>query len=268
MVSKYCWVRCSGAPASVSVDANERAVHRLLLDPVDRLGQRDPRDVEDRRRHVDHVGELRAQPAGVVDPLRPVHDQRVAGPTEVRADLLAPLERGVARPRPRRGVVRVHDRGTPLVQAAVALGELQLHLVGQRDAVLHRQLVERAGDRALHAGAVVAPDPQDERVVELAQLLDRVDHATDVVVGVLREAGVDLHLAGVERLQVVGEAVPGGEGLVARRQLGVRRDHPELLLPGEGLLPQLVPSLVELPLVLVGPLVETWCGEWLHPVEK
>ena len=92
--------------------------------------------------------------------------------------------------------------------AAVPLGQLQLHLVGERDAVLHRHLVERAGERALHAGAVVAPDPDDQRVVELAQLLDGVDDPADVVVGVLRVAGVDLHLPGVEGLAVVGERRP------------------------------------------------------------
>ena len=148
-----------------------------------------------------------------------------------------------------------HHLVAPGLDAAVALGELQLHLVGQRDAVLHRQLVERAGDRALHAGAVVAPDPEHERVVELAQLVDRVDHAADVVVGVLGVAGVDLHLAGVVRLELVRDVVPGGERVVAGRQLGVGGNHAERLLPGERLLAQLVPALVELALVLRRPLL-------------
>ncbi len=146
-----------------------------------------------------------------------------------------------------------HDLSTPGVHAAVALGQLELHLVGQGDAVLHRQLVERAGDGALHARAVVAPDPDDERVVELAQLIDRIDDAPDVVVGVLREAGVHLHLAGVERLEVVGHIVPGREGFVARRQLGVGGHDAEGLLTGERLLAQTVPALVELTLVLGRP---------------
>ena len=88
---------------------------------------------------------------------------------------------------------------------------------------------------------------------ELAQLVDGVDHAADVVVGVLGVAGVHLHLAGVEGLQLVRDVVPGGERLVPGRQLGIGGDHAERLLPREGLLPQPVPPLVELALVLVGP---------------
>ena len=141
------------------------------------------------------------------------------------------------------------------IHPAVALRELELHLVGERDAVLHRQLVERTGDGSLHARAVVAPDPDDQGVVELAELLDRVDHPADVVVGVLGVPGVDLHLAGVERLQPVGHVVPCRERLVAGGQLGVGGDDAELLLTSEGLLTKLVPSLVELALVLVGPLL-------------
>ena len=156
--------------------------------------------------------------------------------------------------------MRCHHRGAPRVDPAVALGQLKLHLVRERDAVLHRELVERAGDRPLHAGPVVAPHPDDQGVVELAQLIDRVDDATDVVVRVLRVPGVHLHLAGVEGLQLVGHVVPGRERLVARGQLRVGRHDTELLLAGEGLFAQPVPSLVELALVLVGPVLRDVMG--------
>ena len=218
-------------------------------------GGRDPGDVEDRRAHVDRVCELRPEAAPVGDALGPADHHRVARATEVRAHLLAPLERGVARPRPRRPVVRIHDRLTPPIDAAVALGELQLHLVGERDAVLHGELVERAGEGPFHAGAVVAPDPDDQGVVELAELLDRVDDAADVVVRVLGEPGIDLHLTGVEGPQRVRNVVPCWEGVVTGRELGVLRDHAEFLLAGERLLPQPVPALIELPLVLVCPRI-------------
>jgi hypothetical protein len=61
-------------------------------------------------------------------------------------------------------------------------------------------LVERAGGGALHGGAVVAPDVDDQGVVELAQGVDGIEQPADVPVGVLREPGEDLHLACVQLL--------------------------------------------------------------------
>ena len=191
--------------------------------------------------------------ARVGDARRPVHHHRVAGAAQMRADLLAPFERRIAGPGPRGGVVGVHHRAAPRLDAAVALGQLELHLVGERDAVLHRHLVERAGDSALHAGAVVTPDPDDQRVVQFAELLDCVNHPPDVVVCVFGIARVDLHLAGVIALQPVGNIVPSGERVIAWGEFRVRRDHAEPLLPGENLLAKTVPPLIELALVLIGP---------------
>ena len=116
-------------------------------------------------------------------------------------------------------------------------------------------LVERAVHRAFGRRAVVADDVVDERVVEDAEVLDRVDHPADVVVGVLEEAGVDLHLAREHRLQLVRHVVPGRDLVVARGQLGVGRDDAQLLLAGERALALHVPAVVELALVLVGPLL-------------
>ena len=47
---------------------------------------------------------------------------------------------------------------------------------------------------AFRARPVVAVDVVDERVLEDAEILERVDEPSDVMVGVLEEAGVDLHL--------------------------------------------------------------------------
>ena len=70
-------------------------------------------------------------------------------------------------------------------------------------------LVERAVDRPLGRGAVVADDVVDQRVVEDLQVLQGLNQAPDVMVGVLQEAGVHLHLPGQHRLQLVGHVVPG-----------------------------------------------------------
>ena len=116
-------------------------------------------------------------------------------------------------------------------------------------------LVERAVDGALGGGAVVADDVVDDRVVEDPEVLEGVDQPPDVVVGVLEEAGVDLHLAGQDRLELVGHVVPRGDLVVPGGQLGIGRDDAELLLTGEGPLALGVPAVVELPGVLVGPFL-------------
>ena len=95
--------------------------------------------------------------------------------------------------------------GAPGVEPAVLLDQRELLLGREGDPVLHRQLVEGAGDRALQARAVVPEDVDDERVVELAHLLDRVEQPADVPVGVLLEARVDLHLPRIQLLLALGE---------------------------------------------------------------
>ena len=231
-----------------------RPLHRLLGGPVHDRGLGDTGRFEDRRPDVDDVGELGAQPAGVLDPLRPGDHRAVARAAEVGGALLAPLERRVPRPRPGGRVVRRVRVGAPGVEPAVLLDQRELLLGGQDEPVVHRQLVEGAGQRSLHARAVVPEDVDDERVVELAQLLDRVEQAADVPVGVLLEAGIDLHLTRVQLLLCVRERVPGGERVRSRRELRVRRDHAQRLLPFEGLLAEHVPALVELAAVLLAPL--------------
>ena len=157
--------------------------------------------------------------------------------------------------RPGRRAVRAPCAATQSVDAAVLLDQLELLVGVEHEAVEEGHLVERAGDRALHAGAVVAPDVEDQRVVEVAHLLDGVEQPADVPVGVLLEAGVDLHLPGVELLLCLVERVPGREDIGPFGQLGVLRDDAELLLALERRLAQLVPAVVELALVLVGPLL-------------
>ena len=187
--------------------------------------------------------------------LGPGHDHRVARTAQVARHLLAPLEGRVVGVRPGGGVVRGGVEAAQLLHAAELLDDLHLLVGVEHDAVEERRLVERAGEGALHAGAVVAPDVDDERVVELAHLLDGVEQAADVPVGVLGEAGEDLHLARVQLLLRVAEGVPGGEEVGALGQLGVRRYDAELLLALERLLAVGVPAVVELALVLVGPLL-------------
>ena len=116
------------------------------------------------------------------------------------------------------------------------------------------ELVEAPVRRSLGRGAIVADDHVDQRVVQHLEVGERVDQPADVVVGVLEEAGVDLHLAGEDRLHVVGRVVPGRDLVRPGGELRVGGDHAELLLARERLLAKRVPALVELALVLRRPL--------------
>jgi hypothetical protein len=128
-----------------------------------------------------------------------------------------------------------------------------LYELERRHAVEVRHLVEGAVHGAFRRGAVVADDVEDERVVEHAELLDRVDDAADVVVGVLQESGVHLHLAFEHGLQLRRHVVPGRYLGVSRGQVRVVGQQPEFALPGECLLTLLIPSLCEAPTVLLRP---------------
>ena len=98
--------------------------------------------------------------------------------------------------RPAHGVVVVGFRPAELV---VPLHEEFRRLEG-RQAVEVGHLVVGAVQRALGRGAVVADDVVDERVVEDVQLLQAIEQASDMVVGVLHEARIDLHLAAQDGL--------------------------------------------------------------------
>ena len=183
-----------------------------------------------------HVRELGAHRRVRLDAARPGDDHRVAGAAEVAGDLLAPAGTACCRRAPRPPAKCGAVCGPPSASTPPYFSISLRLLVGvEHEAVEEGQLVERAGGRALHAGAVVAPDVEDERVVEVAHLLDGVEQPADVPVGVLLVAGVDLHLPGVELLLRVGEGVPRRESVGPLGQLGVLRDDAELLLALERL---------------------------------
>ena len=227
------------------------AVQRHLLHAVDadRLGQ--PRHLQDRGGQVDHVMELLAQLAAGPEAVRPVGDHPVAGAAEVGGHLLGPLVRSVHRMGPADRVVVVGVRPAEVVQPR---GQ-ELRCLDGRGAVEVDHLVEGPVEGALGRGAVVPDDVVDQRVAQDIEVLESVDQAPDVVVGVLQEAGVHLHLADQHRLERLGHVVPGRDLVVASGQLGVGRDHAQCLLPLDRLLAQPVPALVEPALVPVGPLL-------------
>ena len=214
---------------------------RALLDPVHHLGLPDLRRLQDGGNDVDDVVELIADASPLLDPGRPGDGHALPDPAEVGRNLLGPRERRAERPGPRHGHVVVRP-----VRAPGVVEVLELGLHGDHDPVEHGHLVGRAHERALGGRAVVAADVDDERVVELAHVVDRLDDPANLVIGVHEVGRVHVHLAEEHLLLVGGELLPllqqilrpGGE-------LGVLRDHAELLLVGVDPLPQLVPALVE-----------------------
>ena len=203
--------------------------------------RRDAGGFQDRRHDVDHVMELVADAALVLDHLGPGDAHALPHAAEVRGNLLGPGERRVEGPGPGHRHVVVGLVGAPDVVEV-----LELLLDGRIDAIEHRDFVGRADHRPFGAGAVVALDVDDQRVVELAQVLHRLDHPADLMVGVGDVGREDIHLAEKQLLLVGRKLVPLLEEVLRpRRELGVGRNHAELLLVLEDLLAQLVPALVE-----------------------
>ena len=131
------------------------------------FGRGDAGGLEDRRHDVDDVDELLAQGALVLDARRPRHHHVLVDAAEPGGVLLEPVERRVEGPGPAGRHVVVGLLGAPDVVP------LHLHVDRQFvDAVEERHLVGRAQRPALGAGAVVAVDVDDQRVVELAQILE------------------------------------------------------------------------------------------------
>ncbi len=187
-----------------------RAFDGCLLDAVHRGGCRDAGDLEDGRHHVNDVHELLAQAAGILDVAGPGNRHALADAAELGGVLLEPGEGRIEGPGPARRHVVVGLLGAPHV--------IPFQLFGRGDhvhAVEERDFVRRAERTALGARAVVAVDVDDERVVELAHVLDGLDDAPDLVVVVRLVGGEDFHLPDEEFLLVGGELIPRLKDLFA-----------------------------------------------------
>ena len=187
------------------------------------------------------MDELLAQRALVLDARRPGDHHVLVDAAEPGRVLLEPVERRVEGPGPSGRHVVVGLLGAPDVV------ELHLHVDGDLvEAVEKRHLVGRAQRPALGAGAVVAVDVDDQRVVEPAEVLEGLDHAADLVVVVGGVGGEDLDLADEELLRLRAELVPRLQDVIGPGcQLRILGDHAEPLLVLEDALAQLVVAVVE-----------------------
>ena len=221
-------------------------VDRHLLDPVDADWGGQPGGFEHGRRDIDDVMKLRPQPRRA-EMARPRHYQPVARAAEIGRHLLGPTERRVARERPARSVMIVGHRPAELVDHL----QLVCHRFG--DAVEIGVLVGAAVRAALGARTIVADDIEDQRVVEAAELLERVDQPPCLVVGHFGEAGEHLHLSREQPFLVGRQRVPRADILRTRRELRALGHHAHRDLPLERLLAHRVPAGVELAAIAVAP---------------
>ena len=136
-------------------------------------------------------------------------------------------------------------------------------LVDQRDQILDLlghaveigHLVVHADEAALGAGAVVAGDVDEQRVVHLTDVLECLLEAADLAVGLLQESREHFGLTSEQTPFGRGQRIPRLDVVRPGGQLRVGRNHAELLLPFERFGADRVPALVVLSLVLVGPLL-------------
>ena len=218
------------------------AVHVHLLDAVDSTRGVDSGGFEKSREDVDHVMELLAQSAGIVHSTGPLHRDTVSGAAEVRCHLFHPLERRVEGPGPGQIEVVLATGRTEVVHVL----EQPLGIFGQ--SVLERRRTPCAVQRAFGRCAVVAGDVHEERVVGFAHLVEGVEQAPDLLVGVGHESGEHFHEPRRDRLVAIGVLVPRRNLGRASRERGVGWDDPEFELTTEDPLAQGIPTVVELTL--------------------
>ena len=123
------------------------------------------------------------------------------------------------------------------------------------DTVERGELVGRAQCGALGAGAVIAADVDDQRVVELSHVLDGLDDATDLVVRVGQEACVHFGLAGEHLLgrasSVSHSGTLSGHGV----SLALAGTHPRRFWFSKIRVTLFVVAVVELALELLDPFL-------------
>ncbi len=203
---------------------------------------------------------LRRPPLSLM-PLRPVDDHAVAGAAEVGGHLLGPREGRVEGDRPAGGHVREGFRTAPLVDQR----DQVLDLLGHAVEVGH--LVVHADEAALGAGAVVAGDVDEQRVVHLADVFERLREPANFRVGLLQESREHFGLAREQAPLIGRQRVPGGEVLRPITELacspgrcpassGARAFHTRTWSQ----------PLSNWPLYLSAHSFGTWCGAWTAPV--
>ena len=142
----------------------------------------------------------------------------------------------------------------PVFQVRQALQNFNLLFDRGVDLILRQQFADRALN-TFAAGAVVAPDVDDQRVVTQSAFFQSFDHSQHLSVGMLNKAGVNFHQSTLEGTLCFRDVVPALHGFVTFGELRSCRNDAHFQLTLEGPLAIGVPAVIKLALVLVRPFL-------------
>ncbi len=236
--------RCIGIIPGVD---HARPFDRPLRHAVDDARLRQSGGFQDCGSDVDHVVPLGADLALGFDAVRPVDDHCISRAAVVGRDLLGPGERRIEGDGPTGRHVWIGGRIAPVV--VVLQHEVDVRALRFGIEVSH--LVIETGHPAFGAGAVVAGDVKDQRVVEFAHVFDRLDDTTRFMIRHVEKGGEDLGLPRVELFLFVGKVGPILDVVRLFRELGVLGDDAQFFLLLKDPLADDVPAFIEIALLLV-----------------
>ena len=137
------------------------------------------------------------------NPRWPMYNYTVRSSAVVRCDLLGPLERSVAGPRPANRIMREGARVAPIVQMR------HIDLGGVNNSIQCHHLVIGAFRSTFRARSVVAHNVNEQGVIQYAHFPQSINQASYLFIRVLGKTGERLHLPGFQFFLIRGLGIPG-----------------------------------------------------------
>ena len=143
--------------------------------------------------------------------------------------------------------MRIGCRAAPLIEVLQHVFHLLVY------AVKIGVFIEHSVHAAFAAGAVVAGDEENQRIVEFTHILNPLHEPPDLVVGVCEVGGEHGCLVREQFLLVGRKLVPVLDGLRLGCEFRAFRNNAQFDLPGEGFFANRIPALVEFAFPLFNP---------------
>jgi hypothetical protein len=176
-------------PRIVEYVSETDTLDRRLGDSSNGVRRFNAEGVEHRGQHVNRMRVVGPDFVFGLDSLGPVHDERITDPAAIGLALPAPEGRVPRKgPAPRVVIERLG--------AAQLIDHSEVFVQRVRNIVEEFILIDRSVRATLRAGAIVG-DKHDERVIPLAELFQKGEQATIVIIRMGQESGKNLHHPGV-----------------------------------------------------------------------